>query len=85
MKLLNGKGFNLQDIVYSWDLMLGVESKIKGLFDHGSCVAVLVSEEVLYPLGLPETGELIFNKQSFHTRQEKYYVKDVACFHLYPK
>ena len=54
--------------------MLGVESKIKGLFNHGSCVAVLKSEEVLYPIGLPETGELIFNKQSSHTRQEKYYV-----------
>ena len=52
-------------------LMMRVESKIKGLFDHGSCVAILKSEEVLYPLGLPETGELIFNKQSFYTRQEK--------------
>ena len=73
-KLLNGKGFNLQDIIYSWDLMLGVESKIKGLFDHGSRVAVLKTTEwgkVLYPLRLPETGELIFNKQSFYTRQEK--------------
>ena len=71
-KLLNGKGFNLQDIIYSWDLMLGVESKIKGLFDHGSRVAVLkTTGKVLYPLRLPETGELIFNKQSFYTRQEK--------------
>ena len=51
--------------------MLGVESKIKGLSDHGSWVEVLKKEEVLYPLGLPETGELIFNKQSFYTRQEK--------------
>ena len=52
-------------------------------------------EKVLYPLGLPETGELIFNKQSFYIRQEKWYVKEKllnvfltlhgACFQLYPK
>ena len=30
--------------------MLGVESKIKGLLDHASCVAVLKSEEKFYIL-----------------------------------
>ena len=30
--------------------MLGVESKIKGLLDHGSCVAVLKIEEKFYIL-----------------------------------